>query len=194
MVFADHLNAFVVYGGFLVDFQHDSTTWLLKDGQFTALKLPGPGARGNFGMAYDPLRKKVVLFGGKFSSKDMPADLWEFDGQSWTHIPVENIGIISGRAMTYSPDQKQVIIHGTIGETWGWNGKKLTKLASGGPLESGIALEYDTGRHVLAAYGGFGPGKTASSSLWELQNGLWNKVSDNGTWVQVGLNKYVRMP
>ncbi len=95
--------------------------------------------------------------------------------------------------MTYSADLKLVIVHGTNGETWGWNGKTMTKLASGGPVESGVALAYDAKRKVIAAYGGFGPGNTASSSLWGLNGGKWKEISDNGTWMQVSIGKYERM-
>ncbi|QHT65992.1 hypothetical protein GXP67_04560 [Rhodocytophaga rosea] len=192
MVFADHLGAFVIYSGRnAISGQPDSLTWLLKENVFTPLSIPGPGPRGNVGFAYDPGRKKLVLFGGK--RYDQPADLWEFDGKIWKQIEVPDIGVTTGHAMTYSEELHMIIIHGTNGETWNWNGKSLSKIASGGPLGSGLALGYDPARKVIAAYGGFGEHNTIKSALWELKGGEWKKISDNGTWIQTSLNSYERM-
>jgi hypothetical protein len=191
MVFADHLNAFVIYGGRnSTTGIPDSTTWILKDGFFKALSIPGPGPRGNAGFAYDPGRKKVVLFGGK--SYDIVADLWEFDGQKWEQIQVPDIGMTTGQEMTYSDDFKMTIVQGNTG-TWGWNGKTMIKLASGGPTGSNIALGYDRRRKVIVAYGGYEANSTMSSALWELNKDQWEKVSKNGTWKKVGGNKYERI-
>jgi hypothetical protein len=189
MVYADHLNAFVIYGGRnAATGEPDSTTWLLKDGSFTALNIPGPGPRGNCGFAYDPLRKKLVLYGGK--RYDTPADLWEFDGQHWQQIPVPGIGLTTGQEAAYSEDLKMVVIHGHNG-TWGWDGKSLRKIADGGPTGANVALGYDPKRKLMVAYGGFSNNKV-SSALWELQNRKWKKISDNGTWQNVN-GKYVWM-
>ncbi|MES1220506.1 MAG: hypothetical protein ABUT20_33705 [Bacteroidota bacterium] len=191
MVYADHLNAFVIYGGRnSTTGIPDSITWILKDGFFEALAIPGPGRRGNAGFAYDPLRKKIVLFGGK--GYDVPADLWEFDGKKWEQVPVENIGMTTGQEMVYSEELKMTIVHGNTG-TWGWDGKTMTKIASGGPAGSNVALGYDPARKSILAYGGFEENNTISSSLWELKNGKWKKVSENGIWKQVSKNKYERI-
>jgi tetratricopeptide (TPR) repeat protein len=192
MVYMDHLAAFLVYGGFTADFTPDTTTSLLCGKKFINLPIRGPGPRGNSAMAYDRLRRKVVLFGGNFPSKNK-GDLWEFDGKSWEEIPVEDIGVATGHAMAYSELHEMVVIHGPDGTTWGWNGKKFKNLAIDGPVESGVALGYDPIRKVLAAFGGFGPHRTASSSLWELEKDKWKKVGDNGTWRQVTMDSYERM-
>jgi tetratricopeptide (TPR) repeat protein len=192
MTYMDHLSAFLVYGGFSADFKPDTTTLLLKGDKFMTLKIKGPGARGNTAMAYDPMRKRAVLFGGNFPSRSK-GDLWEFDGEKWEEILVDDIGVATGHAMTFSEVHGMVVIHGLNGTTWGWNGKRMERLATGGPLESGIALAYDPVRKVIAAFGGFGANRTASSSLWELQNEQWKKISDNGTWRQVSMDSYERI-
>lgn len=191
MVYVDHLNAFVIYGGFNSTTKtFDSTTWLLKDNMFTGLSIPGPGASGNAGFAYDPVRKKVVLYGGK--KYDLPAELWEFDGKKWEQVPVENIGMTTGQEMVYSNVHKMIIVNGYSG-TWGWNGKAMTKIAEPGPVGSNTALGYDQERKVVVAYGGFMENNTISSALWELKDGEWKKVSDNGIWKQVSRGKYERI-
>ena len=156
MIFADHLDAFVVYGGFDFNFKPDTVTWLLKDGHFTEISVTGPGARGNFGFTYDLHRKKAVLFGGNFSNPGKPADLWEFDGIKWEEIKVQDIGITSVHAMIYDDEFKMSVVQNTKGETWGWDGKKMKRIAAKGPSEFGVALGYEPLRKVIVAYGGFG--------------------------------------
>lgn len=44
-----------------------------------------PLARANFAMAYDPVSKEPVLFGGA-DATDLYGDTWTFDGQNWTEV------------------------------------------------------------------------------------------------------------
>ena len=41
-----------------------------------------------FGLAYDPVRQRTVLFGG--ASGTLLDDTWEFDGQDWAQIATAN--------------------------------------------------------------------------------------------------------
>jgi hypothetical protein len=203
MVYADHLDGFVVYGGQNSDRKFDSTTYVLKDGQFTSLNVQGPGSRFHFGMAYDRERKKVVLYSGGTRSKPLDSDVWEFDGAQWLRVtPVQKI---SGRVwpgMVYHDKMKMVLMHGgkaTMSdgrfdfsdETWGWDGKTWSLVATKGPKALLIALGYDPVRDVVVAFGGSG-NTTMSADLWELKDGTWKKIQDNGTW-EWKENKYVKI-
>lgn len=199
MVYASHLDAFVLYGGINSQRKNDSTTWILKNGIWDSLKIPGPGARFHFGMAYDASRKKVVLYGG-YNGISLNQDTWEFDGNKWEKINVEGPGPRGRSVMTYDPDKKMVILHGgdvwkkkvdtsvnkdgevwdVRGDTWGWDGMRWTKIADGGPARMLMALGYDEGRHVLVAYGGGDEFHYADT--WELKGSQWKKVEDNGKW------------
>lgn len=179
MVYADHLHAFVIYGGRnAASGIPDSTTWILKDGVFTPLQIPGPGASGNAGFAYDRERKKVVLFSAK--AYNIPANLWEFDGQRWEKIPVGDIGITTGQNMVYCDHLRMTVVNGYTG-TFGWDGKKMIKLADAGPSGANTALGYDPERKVIVAYGGFGDNRSISSALWELKGNKWEKILENQT-------------
>lgn len=46
---------------------------------------PGPGARNVHAMAYDPVRRVVVLHGG-FHAPERFTDTWEWDGRSWRRL------------------------------------------------------------------------------------------------------------
>lgn len=199
MVYANHLDAFVMYGGINSKRNSDSATWILKDGMWTSKNIPGPGARFHFAMAYDKSRKKVVLYGG-YGNNQLHDDTWEFDGSSWQQIQVTGPGPRGRHAMCYDPDKKMVILQGgdvwkkkvdtsvnkegevwdLRGDTWGWDGVKWIKIADNGPARMLPALGYDEARHVLVSFGG--GDDFHHSDTWELKDDQWKLVADNGKW------------
>jgi Galactose oxidase, central domain len=60
-------------------------TWLLADGEWSRLDVPGPSARGLPAMGYDPDRDVIVLHGGFGPDGGPMADTWEWDG-TWRCI------------------------------------------------------------------------------------------------------------
>ena len=54
--------------------------------QWTTLEATGPGSRMEAMIAYDPIRRRMVLFGGSDAAGVKLHDLWEFDGSAWTRI------------------------------------------------------------------------------------------------------------
>lgn len=198
MVYAEHINAFVLFGGTNSARTFDSTTWILKKGHYKALAIPGPGSRYHFGMAYDRQRKVVVLYGGFLGkNRKMSDELWEFDGRKWVKkLPLQPIGPRAWNTLAYHDSLKMVVMQGgkTItqtdagetwsspSDTWGWNGKTWVKIAENGPSATLPALGYDPLRQVLVAFGGSGENGTIRSDLWEMQGREWKKISDNGVW------------
>lgn len=60
-------------------------TWILSDGSWRELNpVNAPSKRGSPAMGFDPVRKKIVLFGGFDSPQRNLADTWELDGVNWT--------------------------------------------------------------------------------------------------------------
>ena len=77
-----------IFGGATSDSTFSSLTdktWVLKDGLWSELRLTdSPSARGGPALGYDPVRKRVVLYGGFDSSRNNLNDTWEWDGKRWT--------------------------------------------------------------------------------------------------------------
>ncbi|MBC7947422.1 MAG: tetratricopeptide repeat protein [Chitinophagaceae bacterium] len=191
MVYADHLNGFILYGG-NKDHVFDTTTWLLKDGKFTQLNVASPGIRYQSGMVYDKHRKKIVLYGGG----EKADELWEFDGKRWEKIvTVVHPGIKLYHHMAYDESRKLVILHGgqinhnsqdptnlVPADTWTWNGNSWQKIAASRVYS--LALGYHPIRKSIIAYG-FDENDVKASrnlGLWELKNNKWNKIADYGKW------------
>lgn len=99
-----------------------------------------PEPRQDHGMAYDPERKIVVLFGGRFA-KTHYNDTWVYNGTNWTKIltsasPSPRINFF----MAYNPQIKKVILFGgrnantslfgeCYNDTWAFNGENWEKLS-----------------------------------------------------------------
>jgi hypothetical protein len=115
--------------------------------------------------AYDPVRKRVVFFGGGVLN-----DTWTFDGTDWKRQPqIEPLP--EGRAlsaMAYDPIRQTCILWGGIGwdrvnrrnryldDTWEWNGSKWRPLfplrapAQHAEHVGAMAFSPELGRMVLA--------------------------------------------
>ncbi len=204
MVYADHLNSFVVYGGYNEERKWDTVTWLLKDDQFIPLNIPGPGPRAHFGLSYDKERKRVVLFGGLNGTNGESGDLWEFDGEEWILIrPKEQIGTRIWHGMVYHDKLKLTIVQGGYTakpkdrsgdstfmeypkDTWGWDGSRWKRLSTNGPSSILPAIGYDPRKNVVWYYSGAGKNSTLHDFLWEFRNGKWKQISDNGIWKRNG--------
>jgi hypothetical protein len=201
MVYADHLDGFVLYGG-SVDHHFDTSTWLLKQGHFSRLDIPGPGARYQSAMVYDKHRKKIVLYGGG----DKPDEHWEFDGTRWEQIVTDiNPGVKLYHHMAYDENLKAVILHGgqvnhrpldpknlETPLTWMWNGRDWKKIATENIFA--IAIGYHPARKSVLAYG-YDNGDINGSrnlQLWELKHQQWAKLADYGKWNTMDyLEKYL---
>ena len=93
-----------------------------------------PAPRDSHAMAYDPVRKKVVLFGGTFGTGDHAFDTWEWDRTKWTKVSETGPSDRSNAAMAYDPIRKKIVLFGgsvgerRLGDTWEWNGKAWKKV------------------------------------------------------------------
>jgi len=93
MVYDSARQRMVIFGGRTGGGKTDlNDTWAFKGGDWTQLNPPNaPPARVLAGGAYDPLRDRIVMFGGATISADLKTvttlhDTWEFDGTTWTQV------------------------------------------------------------------------------------------------------------
>ncbi len=129
----------------------DGAHWL----QAASADAPHPSARSHHSMAYDPVRKRVVLFGGATSREGGGSaamnDTWEWDGTTWTQITSADATAPSGRkdaALGYDPTAgKMVLLGGQLnrsperGETWTLRRYRELDEAVTGDLAAGTLRE-----------------------------------------------------
>lgn len=104
----------------------NSTMWTWDGLAWSPLVSPTmPPPRYSFGLAYDELRKRTVLFGGITSTLAFLDDTWEFDGVDWqqqtpAHPPTSGVA-----TMAYDQVRQRVVarvIQPAQSETWEFDG------------------------------------------------------------------------
>ena len=88
MTYDTDANALYIFGGATSRSTFNSMTdqtWVLSEGDWRELSpADSPSERASPAMGYDPLRKRMVLYGGFASRSTDLDDTWEWDGQNWS--------------------------------------------------------------------------------------------------------------
>lgn len=58
-------------------------TWFLTNGSWSQIETPGPSPRGSPALAFDPVARQWLLYGGFDASGAELGDTWAFDGSAW---------------------------------------------------------------------------------------------------------------
>jgi hypothetical protein len=105
-------------------------------------------------MAYDPVSRKVVLFGGGGDSGDLN-DTWTFDGATWSQI-VTTVApsVRNGASMAFDRRTRQLVLFGGFG----------------------ASMAFDRRTRQLVLFGGF------STDTYLQDTWLWDSTSS--TWTQ----------
>jgi hypothetical protein len=148
------------------------------------------------GVAYDPLRHKLVVFGGLGPPPTtLPQDTWEFDIDSgvWARWPIDVIPANwpAGRqqhAMTYDSIRQRVVMFGgsdgganVYQDVWEWDGssgnwtnRTPATLPSSWPNgRTCHAMTTDIGSGRMLLFGGFGDGTQRDLWEWDGSSGNW---------------------
>jgi hypothetical protein len=146
----------------------DGNIWTAHD-RFTSAS-PAPPPRGNSAMAFDPIRRVTVVFGGNSIDGGALSDTWVWDGTDWKEMPAIGPVIPSERAehaMAFDPYLGVIVLFGgaiggdslkVIGDTWEWDGRTWTNLPEANQTALfGRRLHrmwYDNGEQRMMVFGG----------------------------------------
>jgi hypothetical protein len=118
MVYDAHNKQFVLFGGGNVQSERgDPGTWTYSPAKnvWTQLKLKDqPPPRANSRLVYDPVHKKIVLFGGD-QLDQLLSDTWAFDvvTQRWSEIEPKHAPTPrGGHALLWLPKAKKILLIG----------------------------------------------------------------------------------
>lgn len=164
--------------------------WQWRAGSWTELSpAPGPSARRSVAMAYDRVRARVVMFGGRDAAGPLD-DTWEWDGASWRQLaPLLSPPERDGGAMACDPEAARCVLFGglsagpLLADTWEWDGERWAARTDvdGAPSpRMGAMMAFDEARRKVVLVGGFDGGMPGQT--WELDRAgddalAWRQVS-----------------
>jgi cysteine-rich repeat protein len=165
---------------------HKNDTWIRKDGVWTQASPPvSPQALTSAAMAYDPVRKQAVLFGGDATLGIGTAKTWLWDGATWTDAqpPDSSPPMRSAAAMAWDPVAQEIVLFGGASggafyrDTWTWDGTSWTAhvTTSGPTARRDAQLSWDAARGALVLYGGETSIGWVDDS-WEWSGGEWHAL------------------
>lgn len=176
-----------LFGGASADrtWEYDGTNWT------QVFPVHTPGGLGLYGMTFDSLRNKVVLYGGmpdNFFPIDV-ADTWEYDGTDWTLVTTSNSpGPLERPAMCFHAGAGKTVLFGGldvqiggVDTTWLYDGTDWTVAAVTGTKpapRTGPRMVYDDFRAICVMTGGQDMNGTQLDDTWEfdLANLTWTQV------------------
>ncbi|MDY0001929.1 MAG: hypothetical protein RBU30_11585, partial [Polyangia bacterium] len=171
-------------------------TWRFDEEGWLGAALPGspPRVTGH-SMAYDPLRDRVVLFGGGTepppSSPDpgqvvMSARTFEYDGAAWAEVfPSHAPQARSNHRLVFDTSLGKVLLFGGVqgmdpqsgafGDTWIFDGADWTELnpIHSPPARSWFMLAHDETRQETLVHGGISDEVTALTDTWVFDGTDW---------------------
>ena len=183
----------VVYGGLINGNTPSGETWLF-DGKTWRRGASGPPVLQAGCMSYDPIARRVLLFGGatrNASGWALINQTWAWDGQKWTRLTTRGAPSVRFRAaMTYDARRRKTVLYGgqffrtALADTWEFDSRTLTwtrSTASSPGARHSPAMAYDPHRGVTVMLG------SPAGGTWEY-NGTWKQVATTTTPTGYGYN------
>jgi cysteine-rich repeat protein len=176
-------------GGVYVDPITDSLsdTWEWNGAgwrEVTPLESPPP--RYAAAIAYDPLRHRVVMFGGTNAAFGDLADTWEYDGATWSRRPTPIAPFArQGAAMVWDPARKTVVMFGglqgvtALADMWEWDGVAWREIdpPTRPPGHHRHGMVYDVAHARIVLFGGFASQTFPINDTWTFDGTTWSKLS-----------------
>jgi cysteine-rich repeat protein len=147
---------------------------------------PVPSPRGYAAIAFDPIRDKLSLFGGRTDAGDTLDDTWEYDGTSWQLLTLPVAPSARQQHSMYfdSIANKTVLFAGrgaagNLDDSWQFDGgfwSEITVINK--PKErSSHAMVFDDASGGGLLFGGLGPG------MGELGEQIWEfRIASTSVW------------
>jgi hypothetical protein len=149
-------------------------TWTWDGSAWTNVSPPGsPSARQFMALGYDPIRMKVVMFGGYDSNQDLLDETWEWNGSTWTEVRTQ-VRPPPGNdvAFAFDPAQRRLVLTGYFNpgggaRTFEWDGMSwLDCVDQSTPPRLYPGFAYDPTQNSVVLFGGYLFNNTKADDLW----------------------------
>lgn len=205
----------VMYGGYdanVPTFYYD--TWTFAAGTWTKISPANhPPAPTGFVLAYDPVLKGILEFGGESPyGGTYYNETWLFQSGNWTQLyPTNSPPSRSQYAMAYDSSDSEMVLFGGLNggsaqylsDTWAFNGTTWTEVhsAKSPPGRQQAQMVYDASLGKVLLFGGSNLTTGLLSDTWAFGGGSWKllkgthaplrsypeaSILSNGTPIQFG--------
>ncbi|MFN0247744.1 MAG: kelch repeat-containing protein [Kofleriaceae bacterium] len=146
-----------------------------------------PSPRRDHAMVYDPIRNRIVLFGGE-TDTGLSSETWTWDGAAWSEArPPTSPGPRANHSMAFDPDAGRVVMFGgrddeggATDETWEWDGQTWARrlFATRPPPRLAAMLAHDPNGGGLLLFGGSDHTQTGQvfDDTWRLTAAGWARI------------------
>ena len=183
-VFDQQRRKAVLFGGYRIEkgrMKPLSDTWEWDGQVWTKVAEGSPNARSGAAIAYDAIRKKVILFGGGIKSGGAD-ETWEWNGRTWREIKSAKCEPRYNSTMVFDEARGKILRFGgwdgtkRVSETWEFDGKTWTKLSIESPeARNHAVMIYDAKRKKIVLFGGHN-GDFVFGDTWEFDGQAWHKI------------------
>ena len=179
LTFDPNQRVSVMVGGYDENFDLLDDTWFWNGRRWREAETQGsPLPRSHHGAAYDGNAGKTIIFGGVETQFQRRNDFKCFDGFAWQDfagspaIPAEDGELVFDSQRNFLV---LAVSSGNALQTWEYrNGqwaRKVTATNPGRRIDQGFV--YDTARHRIVMFGGYGPGNQIVDETWEYDGDDW---------------------
>ncbi len=147
---------------------HDGETWEYDGANWQRVATsPQPMPQFGYSLAYDPRRRRAVLFGG-FTAGIAFAATWEWDGSRWQQMNPTTVPSARYHApMAWDPVLQRIVLGGA--DMWSYDGTTWTRIQpSSLPPDSVGTMVTDTRRQRVVFIG--------ASGTWEWDGTAWSRL------------------
>jgi N-acetylneuraminic acid mutarotase len=172
MVFDESLQKVILFGGQAKDGAYIGNCYLFDGNNWEYLPLCGGGeahafyplGRRDTKMIWDPVRKRIVLFGGEMPFMNTYGDTWEFYNKKWhkvhtNHHPHARTGI----GLTYYKPIGKCVLFGGVGyseygspiyynDIWEYDGNDWKKIEVNNPPVARKDMVFEYFNKILSIY------------------------------------------
>jgi hypothetical protein len=153
----------------------------------------GPSRRARHSMAFDPVKSRVVSFGGSWGWPNFSEEVWEWDGRAWRIQYSADVALAfpapadrRHHAMAYDSGRERTVLFGgsdtaSFDDTWEFDGERWKKACGTGTTCTGPtarrmhAMAYDAVTKTVVMFGGFDDAGL-SDQLWEWNGTSWKQA------------------
>ena len=158
----------------------------------------GPHVRSRLAMAFDPVKERVVAFGGSWGWPNFSEEVWDWDGRDWRIQHSANVAFAfpapaarRHHAMAYDLGRERTVLFGgsassNFDDLWEFDGEHWEQLCGAGTTCTGPsarrmhALAYDEVAKTIVMFGGVDD-TDLSDQLWEWNGTSWKQACGDGT-------------